>query len=152
MGKLLKTIADYIDPNRIKLPPVTGSFGTGMCSIIEGAIIWNYSRDAFDAIKKLYDTTSESTKHYMAFSPKRENVVERAYWWRLLVHEALPGKEAAMGMQAILRHYRLVCIPIHDKRQAEEAAREKELREAHERHEREYLARCKYEARREVTA
>ena len=96
----------------LRLPVINMS--CGLLNTIEGGVLYNHSRDVYNAVKTAFKSCSYEFRHLMMFSPKPGEWVERAKQWRLLMECAeLSDKEISYAMGKILRWHRR-CVVGHN--------------------------------------
>lgn len=75
-------------------------------STMEGCLFANRSRELERAVKAVFSTFDEETKHRLTFAPKyrKKEWVERAAFWREKL-QCLPSKQYHLAMSYIIQHY-----------------------------------------------
>ena len=107
--KLMKAIGSCI---KAKVQEVKDQHGTvsmpiydmrgSLLMIVEGCTLFNVSHDVFSAVHAVFRQRPLEVRAAMMYDPKPGERVARALWWRELLREALPPREAAEAMVRIL--------------------------------------------------
>lgn len=73
---------------------------------MEGCLFANCSRELERAVKDVFDTFDEETKHRLTFVPKyrKKEWMDRAVLWREKL-QCLPPKQYYLAMSYIIQHY-----------------------------------------------